>query len=43
MVSSVLKMSAVDLVNKLKEFGIRYKADAEYEELRALFPADWPM
>ena len=43
MVSSVLKMSAPDLVSLLKGFSGRYKDDAEYEELRAHFPADWPM
>lgn len=43
MVSNVLKMSADDLVRALKDFSTRYADDAEYRELRSLFPTDWPM
>lgn len=43
MVSNVLKMSADDLVNLLKDFSARYADDPEYQELRGPFPADWPM
>ena len=43
MVSNVLKMPADDLVKLLAEFSVRYADDSEYQELRSLFPADWPM
>jgi len=43
MVSNVLGIPAEELVNRLKDFSVRYADDAEYQELRKLFPADWPM
>jgi hypothetical protein len=43
MVSNVLNLTPQDLAAKLAVFRERYADDAEYRELRALFPEDWPM
>jgi hypothetical protein len=43
MVSNVLKMTSQQLVETLARFRVQYADDAEYQELRARFPEDWPM
>jgi hypothetical protein len=43
MVSNVLNMTSQELVDKLAQFREQYAADPEYQELRAIFPEEWPM
>jgi len=43
MVSNVLDLTQSQLVERLADFKVRYAEDAEYQELRKMFPADWPM
>jgi hypothetical protein len=43
MVSNVLNMTPEALAEKLLEFRDRYAEDPEYQELRSIFPAEWPM
>ena len=43
MVSNVLNMSVEELAATLARFRVDFADDAEYQELRAHFPADWPM
>jgi hypothetical protein len=43
MVSGVVNMTTEQLVETLARFKAEYADDAEYQELRTMFPADWPM
>ena len=43
MVSGVVNMTTEELVATLARFKTEYADDPEYQELRAMFPADWPM
>jgi len=43
MVSSVLHMTAEQLAATLAQFRETYADDPEYQDLRQLFPPDWPM
>ena len=43
MVSNVLNMTSQELAEKLLQFRDQYAGDPEYQELRAIFPEEWPM
>jgi hypothetical protein len=43
MVSSVLGMSAEELLEKLQELREQYAGDPEYAALRSQLPAEWPI
>ncbi len=43
MVSSVLNLSAEDLLEVLTRIGAENAADPEYQELRTAPPAEWPI
>ena len=43
MVSNVLDMTSQELAEKLLEFREKYADDPEYQQLRAIFPEEWPM
>lgn len=43
MVSNVLNMTAQELAEKLLQFREQYAEDPEYQELRSIFPEEWPM
>ena len=43
MVSGVVGMTTPQLVETLARFRREYADDPEYQELRKMFPADWPM
>ena len=43
MVSSAVNMSVEELVAELERFRTEYADDAEYQELRGVLPADWPL
>lgn len=43
MVSSVLNMSAEELLGLLQRLAMEYADDPEYQTLRADLPAGWPI
>jgi hypothetical protein len=43
MVSNVLRMTPQQLVETLDRFRRDYADDLEYQDLRSVFPDDWPM
>ena len=43
MVSNVLHMTPQQLTEALDRFRLEYADDPEYQELRSIFPEDWPM
>jgi hypothetical protein len=43
MVSGVVGMTPAELVETLARFKREYADDPEYQELREMFPASWPM
>ncbi len=42
MVSNVLGMTSEELEAKLAEFREQCKDDPEWQQIRAIFPEDWP-
>jgi hypothetical protein len=43
MVSSAIKMDLQELLDTLERFRHAYADDPEYQELRSVLPADWPI
>jgi hypothetical protein len=43
MVSNVLEVDQDDLLKQVKTFKKKYTNDAEYKNLRAALPSDWPL
>jgi hypothetical protein len=43
MVSSAIKVDLQELLDNLERFRHGYADDPEYQELRSVLPADWPI
>ena len=43
MVSNAIDMTLVDLLATLERLRVEHADDPEYQKLRKVFPADWPL